>query len=191
MAKRIIRGAADRIRSTLTRLATRARRLRGVEAVNRDLTCRTVWVRDVLVAGGAVVGGRGVIHGPLLMHNALRDYSNLHIGSNAHVGRGVTLDLTDRLEIQADATVSMGCTILTHFDVGARPLSSDMPSFARPTVIGDGAYLGANVTVLAGCDVGAMAVIGAGAVVTRPVPPGSVVGGVPARALNKTVKRGK
>jgi len=122
------------------------------------------------------------------MHNAHTDYRNLRIGPNIHLGRAVTLDLTDTLEIQADATVSMGCTILTHFDVGARPLRDVMPAFARRTVIGRGAYLGANVTVLAGCDVGAMAVVGAGAVVTRPVPAGAWVAGVPARPMTCGVR---
>lgn len=188
MAARIVRRAVWELRCALPRLTTKARRLRGIEAVNRDLVCRTQHTREVLIAGGADVDRGGVLHGPLLMHNAHTDYRNLRIGPNIHLGRAVTLDLTDTLEIQADATVSMGCTILTHFDVGARPLRDVMPAFARRTVIGRGAYLGANVTVLAGCDVGAMAVVGAGAVVTRPVPAGAWVAGVPARPMTCGVR---
>jgi acetyltransferase-like isoleucine patch superfamily enzyme len=52
----------------------------------------------------------------------------------------------------------------------------------KPTLrIGRGAWIGANATVMA--DVGHDAIVGAGAVVTRPVPPLSVVGGNPARII--------
>ena len=49
--------------------------------------------------------------------------------------------------------------------------------------VGSRAYLGANSTVLPHLHVGDEATVGAGAVVTRDVPPGTVVAGVPARIL--------
>jgi acetyltransferase-like isoleucine patch superfamily enzyme len=159
-------------------------KLLGIEAVNRDLATRTQHVSDVLSAFGAQVTGPGVLHGPLTIHNANGSYENLRIGPNVHLGRGVLLDLTAPLEIGADATVSMGCTLLTHSDVGNRPLASDLPRHVAPTTVGEGAYLGANVTVLAGCHIGRRAVVGAGGVVTRPVRDGSRVAGVPAREIH-------
>jgi acetyltransferase-like isoleucine patch superfamily enzyme len=160
------------------------RRLHGIEAVNRDLAMRTQHVSDVLAAFGAEVAGPGVLHGPLTIHNANGSYANLRIGRNVHLGRGVFLDLTAPLEIGADATVSMGCTLLTHADIGNRPLASELPRRVAATTVGEGAYLGANVTVLAGCHIGRHAVVGAGAVVTRPVRDGSRVAGVPAREIS-------
>jgi acetyltransferase-like isoleucine patch superfamily enzyme len=160
------------------------RRLHGIEAVNRDLVMRTQHVSDVLVAFGAEVTGFGVLHGPLTIHNANGSYENLRIGNHVHLGRGVLLDLTERLEIGSDATVSMGCTLLTHTDVGDRPLAAELPRHVAATMIGEGAYLGANVTVLPGCHIGRRAVVGAGSVVTRPVRDGGRVAGVPAREIS-------
>ena len=53
----------------------------------------------------------------------------------------------------------------------------------KPVVIGYGADVGTNATVLPGVRVGAHAIVGAGAVVTEDVPDYAVVAGVPARLL--------
>ncbi|OSM02119.1 acyltransferase [Magnetofaba australis] len=49
--------------------------------------------------------------------------------------------------------------------------------------VGDGAGIGSNVTILPGVKIGKGALVGAGAVVTRDVPDGAVVQGVPARVV--------
>jgi len=54
---------------------------------------------------------------------------------------------------------------------------------AVPTFVREGASIGTNATILPGVTIGENALIGAGAVVTRDVPAGSTVSGVPARIV--------
>jgi maltose O-acetyltransferase len=154
----------------------------GIAAINRRLLLADR-CESLLREFGAAVGENCVLHGPLVLHNAANDYRNLSIGNNVHIGRVVVLDLAERVTVEDDATVSMGVTILTHADVGDRPLAERYPRTAQQTRIGEGAWIGANATVLPGCDVGRRAVVGAGAVVLEPVPADAVVGGVPARPI--------
>ena len=51
------------------------------------------------------------------------------------------------------------------------------------TLVKRGASIGSNATILCGITIGENAMVGAGAVVTREIPPGSVVAGIPARIL--------
>jgi acetyltransferase-like isoleucine patch superfamily enzyme len=53
----------------------------------------------------------------------------------------------------------------------------------EPTVVRRGASIGTNATILGGLEIGERAVVGAGAVVTKSVPPGAVVAGNPARII--------
>jgi acetyltransferase-like isoleucine patch superfamily enzyme len=159
-------------------------RRRGIAAINRQLLLAD---RCEVLLGrfGASVGEGCVLHGPLVVHNAASDYRNISIGRNVHIGRLVVLDLAESVIVEDDVTVSMGTTILTHADVGDRPLAEMYPRTTSTTRIGAGAWIGANVTILPGCDVGSRAVVGAGAVVRETVPDGTVVAGVPARPLRQ------
>jgi acetyltransferase-like isoleucine patch superfamily enzyme len=57
-------------------------------------------------------------------------------------------------------------------------------SISLPVKIGSGSYLGANVTVLRGVDVGDQCVVAAGAVIVKSLPSRGVYGGVPAKRIN-------
>ncbi len=80
------------------------------------------------------------------------------------------------------------CTLVSH-DASAAVLSRayEVPLDAvGPIVIEDDVFVGYGAIVLPGVRIGRRSVVAAGAVVTRDVPPGSVVGGVPARVLGST-----
>ena len=54
-----------------------------------------------------------------------------------------------------------------------------------PTVVRRGASIGSGSTILCGIEIGEGAIVGAGSVVTRSVPPGTIAAGNPARVLRK------
>lgn len=178
----------DKIRSMLL---TAQYRRRGIEAVNSQLLRPGRGVDLLLARYGATVAAGGVVYGPMTIHNADPDYRNLTLGRHVHIGRNVLLDLTDALIIDDEATISMGCTLLTHQDIGSRPLSTSYPRETARTVIGAGAYLGANVTVLAGANVGQRTVVGAGSVVIQELPSCVVAVGSPARPIRTIEQPGR
>jgi maltose O-acetyltransferase len=81
--------------------------------------------------------------------------------------------------------VLTGCVILTH-DASTNKLLGlkyGEPSLVQPVVIEDDCFIGYRSIILMGVRVGKGSIVGAGAVVTRDVPPNTVVGGNPARVI--------
>jgi acetyltransferase-like isoleucine patch superfamily enzyme len=156
---------------------------RGIEAVN-DRLLRSYRAEALLALYGARIGTDVVVHGPLVIHNAERDYSHLAIHDRSHLGRLAILDLAGPVVIEREATISMGTTILTHTDVGEGPLRERLPRVVAGVRIGQGSYIGANATILPGCDIGSRAIVAAGALVNCRVPDGVTVAGVPARPVD-------
>jgi acetyltransferase-like isoleucine patch superfamily enzyme len=137
---------------------------------------------------GAHIAADVRFQSPLTIHNSGtvsgRYYENLHVGDQCFLGRELFLDLQDRIVIENQVTVSHRVMILTHTDAGHSPLKDEfMTAEQAPVIIRRGAYIGANVTILQGVEIGESSVVGAGAVVTRSVPALSVVVGVPARVI--------
>ena len=131
---------------------------------------------------GASVGKNARIYAPLVLHNS--KFSNLVIGDNCHIGRDVFLDLTDRIEIGDNVTVSMRATLITHFDPGDSAMgAAGYPVAHGPIIIGEGGYIGAGATVLDGVKIGAGSIVAAGALIRRDVPQHSLVAGVPGRLV--------
>jgi UDP-2-acetamido-3-amino-2,3-dideoxy-glucuronate N-acetyltransferase len=60
-----------------------------------------------------------------------------------------------------------------------------------PTLVKRGASIGSNSTILCGVRIGERAIVGAGSVVTRDVPPDTIVAGAPARVLRRIMDRTK
>lgn len=84
------------------------------------------------------------------------------------------------ISIGAGVVVSMRCTILAH---------DDASHTVAPVQIADNSFIGAGAIILPGVCVGKKSIVAAGAVVSRDVPPGATVGGVPARLLKEPTSK--
>lgn len=118
------------------------------------------------------------------------------IGSHCRIGQNVVIgprvNIGSGVKIQNNVSVYEGVTL--EDDVFCGPslvftnINTPRSAFPRnrsednlPTVVRRGASLGANATIVCGCEIGQFALVGAGAVVTKDVAPYAVVYGNPAR----------
>lgn len=97
------------------------------------------------------------------------------IGDRVTIKSGV--QLWDGIRVEDDVFVGPNAS----FANDPFPRSKRRPDSFQTTVLGEGCSIGAGATVLGGVVVGKEAMVGAGAVVTRDVPPFAIVAGNPAR----------
>ena len=140
--------------------------------------------------------------GVVIRHPELVNLYGCEIGAETAVGPFVEIQKGVRIgracKISSHSFICEGVTIEDEVFVGhgvifindkqPRATAAGRPQTAADwtvigTHVGRGASLGSGAAVLCGVRIGAGATVGAGAVVTRDVPPGATVAGVPARVL--------
>ena len=125
----------------------------GRSSVVESFSCINNAVGDVIIGDHTRVGLHNTIIGPVT------------IGSHVNLAQGITV------------------TALNHNFADTSLRIDEQGVSTKPVTIEDDVWVGANAVILPGVTVGRHAVIAAGAVVTKDVPPFSVVGGVPAKVL--------
>ena len=131
---------------------------------------------------GAEIGKNVKVERILLMHFDGMNLRNLILDDRVFVGPGTILDIKGKIHLRKSVKMGPGCNISTHVDAGKEnPASQIYPAKIQDVEIGEGAWLGASVTILCGVKIGANAIVGAGSLVNKSVPPGSVAYGVPVK----------
>jgi UDP-2-acetamido-3-amino-2,3-dideoxy-glucuronate N-acetyltransferase len=144
---------------------------------------------SAIVDEGARIGeGTKIWHFSHVMRGAVIG-RHCSFGQNVYVGGGAVIG--DRVRVQNNVSIFDGVELLDDVFVGpsvvftnVRTPRADAPrgreGYAR-TLVGLGATVGANATVVCGVCIGSRSLVGAGAVVTRDVAPHALVTGNPAR----------
>ncbi len=109
------------------------------------------------------------------------------LGDRCYIGPRSVLFGGGGIEVGADTLISPGVVLVSHQHSFRRGqvLIREQPLRFGKVVIGRDVWIGANAVVLPGVRLEDGVVVGAGAVVTRDVPAGSVVMGVPARVVGE------
>jgi acetyltransferase-like isoleucine patch superfamily enzyme len=129
-----------------------------------------IW-QYVVVLPGAVIGREGNICSHCFIEN------KVVVGDRVTVKCGV--QLWDGVTLEDDVFVGPNVT----FTNDQQPRSRNGAAQLLPTLVKKGASIGANATILPGLIIGEGSMIGAGAVVTKDVPPRTLVVGNPARVI--------
>jgi len=134
------------------------------------------------------------------------DFTNLYgceIGDDVRIGTFVEIQkgarIGNRCKVSRHTFIFEGVTVEDEVFIGHNvtfindhypratnahgQLQAEEDWICRSTLVKRGASIGSGATILGGVEIGEDAVIGAGSVVTKNVPPGAVVAGTPARVL--------
>ena len=125
----------------------------GKRSVIESFSCINNAVGDVLIGDHTRIGIHNTIIGPVT------------IGNHVNLAQGITV------------------TALNHNFSDLNKRIDEQGISTQPVTISDDVWIGANAVILPGVTIGQHAVVAAGAVVTKDVPPYSIVAGVPAKVI--------
>jgi acetyltransferase-like isoleucine patch superfamily enzyme len=170
------------------KLAESTKRIYSHAALGAHL--KTPLPASVVVLGRATVYGTGQVHFVEVilldpdLHLETQGSASITLGDGVVISRGVNLVAMAGIFIGAGSMIGENTSIrdANHIRLVGKSIR-DAGHDAKPITIGREVWIGRGAAVLAGVTIGDGATIGANAVVTRDVPAGAVVGGVPAVPL--------
>ena len=125
---------------------------------------------------GVQIGGHTSIHRNCRFYRP----SQVQVGDHCVILRETLLDGREGITISQNVNISEGVLILSlHHDMS----SPTFDTTGGRVCIEDHVFVGARAIILPGVAIGRGAVVAAGAVVTKDIPPLAIVGGVPARQI--------
>jgi len=151
----------------------------------------------VVDEGARIGAGCKIWHFSHVMAGAILG-ADVVLGQNCFVGPGVLVKAFCRVQnnvslydgVTLDQGVFVGPSVVFTNVINPRACFPRKNEFQK-TIVGEGASLGANSTIVCGLSIGACAMVGAGAVVTKDVAAYSLVCGVPAKPLGWVCRCGE
>lgn len=146
-----------------------------------EVNCMTY--RGIIAGDRVTIGKHAIIRPTNIYGSAIGE--GLKIGNNSSIGPYSYIGCSGFIEIGDNVMMSPRVSIYAENHLFDRPeLSIKEQGVKREFVkIEDDCWIAANTIILAGVTIGRGSVIAAGSVVTKDVPPYSIVGGVPAKII--------
>ena len=106
------------------------------------------------------------------------------IGKGVDIATGVFIEeaYPELVTIEDNVDIGPNVIIVAH-DSSYRTVNPELPTIKKRVVIKRNSYIGAGAIILPGVTIGESSIVAAGAVVTKDVPPRTVVAGIPARVI--------
>ena len=113
----------------------------------------------------------------------------MEIGDNSSISSYTTIYATFGVIIGKDCLISSNCGISSYNHIQSshnrvKDKNKDV-NYSKPVIIGDNVWIGMNVCLLPGIEIGDNSIIGAGSVVTKNIPSNEIWAGNPARFVKK------
>jgi acetyltransferase-like isoleucine patch superfamily enzyme len=143
-----------------------------------------LWLDNISAVPRLKACGEGTVIEPSACFNSPE---NISIGSNCHINRfcSIWASPNSKITIGDNGLMGPGVSIFSsnhgRNDTGAPMVEQEYEE--KDVTIGNDVWLGAHAVILPGVTIGDSSVVAAGAVVSRDVPDGAVVGGVPAKLI--------
>ncbi len=140
---------------------------------------KNTMIEEYTIVADAIIGDECKIHRYIFIDNGVVIGNRVKIQDHVMIPHGVTLE----------DGVFVGPAVTFTNDKFPRAINSDgslkkiSDWIASPTLVKYGASIGANATIVCGVTLGEWCMVGAGAVVTKDVPPYALVQGNPARII--------
>lgn len=132
---------------------------------------------------------------PLLRMECITEYKGQHYKPKLTIGDNVTLNVychiacTNEIRIGNDVLVGSNVLITDHshgkIEMDGRPFAQRALLSKGPVIIEDNVWIGDKACIMPGTTIGTGSIIGAGAVVTKDIPPYSIAAGVPAKVISR------
>lgn len=132
------------------------------------------------VSGPVEIGRHTYLSGPRI--DVIAHLNPISIGSFCSIARGV------QIQEYNHKTTNLTTSFLSRRIDPSRGLANDEIASKGPIIVGHDVWIGANSIIVSGVSIGTGAVIAAGSVVTKDVPPYAMVAGNPARLLRYRIK---
>ncbi len=124
-----------------------------------------------------------------IIRPCLWKWIGVRLGKNVFIGYGVYLDVDggDLIEVEDNVLIAAQCLLLTHRrNIGLYRkgmLQNELSYIRKPIVIEKNASIGMRSIIMPGVTIGEGAVVAAGSIVTRDIPPHTIAAGSPAKVI--------